>query len=743
MHGLIRSLINGNCNEFTEEFEYFLDSCPSFLHSVGKDRFFPAFFFGMFATAFDSGTADNNEKIFFRFDNDPNGSGRGNLKVAVLNNKRDRQGCRIVRCFTISDRENSYGSRFSEVERQQVEGMLHGELNWQEYKTFIWADNLGEDEEEEAIRCRQFPEGEAFTGNHASYLIPRHSFLEITRTPGLQNNYLPNLISRLESNDSVAVRNASTRIFRYIISVYDRYDQALDFYGRESDYHGLVSGVLMHFRYRNAANIYLELFVGGGYADITSLARGIQRLMDSVPCITELKAGRRVDRGADRALEQARNYVSSGPVSSVSVPTLSGSAVCIGMNPDLNNQRLLLDVENFLERGSSLVERLFEPVEDEEIEENVRDYLLHPAFGVPAVPGIRNRGGVSARDRRIFLYTSGFAFASIAFAKGTVQIEEDRAIVDKHLFHYDDNARMSDAQGYDTQVNVGDRALTMVLHVSRGRDQREEVVIFHVRHILANQRFPNNGLDLSRWSNAMVHEVVCNLTINRRIRGANDNLGLTVAVETFDSPTDYLRDRGNQPFQGELLRIGGVDDVHRAANVMMNTGWANEDPGSHERLYQAISNVLHPLRWVVNRDNAREAGFHAILHGLFYTCDNPARVISEFQVGGGGKLDLVLSRALGRRGGTHPVGKELKFAATGAEVQAREREADDQLADYENRRGFDRVTDGNKIILSYAVLNDQAQAPNTFITSVTHYPHSLRIKRNLGNDGINDFPYGH
>src|SRR6266576_6048604 len=338
MHGLIRSLINGNCNEFTEEFEYFLDSCPSFLHSVGKDRFFPAFFFGMFATAFDSGTADNNEKIFFRFDNDPNGSGRGNLKVAVLNNKRDRQGCRIVRCFTISDRENSYGSRFSEVERQQVEGMLHGELDWQEYKTFIWADNLGEDEEEEAIRCRQFPEGEAFTGNHASYLIPRHSFLEITRTPGLQNNYLPNLISRLESNDSVAVRNASTRIFRYIISVYDRYDQALDFYGRESDYHGLVSGVLMHFRYRNAANIYLELFVGGGYADITSLARGIQRLMDSVPCITELKAGRRVYRGADRALEQARNYVSNGPVSSVSVPTLSGSAVCIGMNPDLNNQ---------------------------------------------------------------------------------------------------------------------------------------------------------------------------------------------------------------------------------------------------------------------------------------------------------------------------------------------------------------------------------------------------------------------
>lgn len=496
MHGLVRSLINGNCDEFIESFEYFLDSCSSFLHSVGKDRFFPAFFFGMVATAYDSRAA-NNERIFFRFDNDPNSPGRGNLKVAILTT--DRNNRRVVRCYTIADRENSYGSRFSQQERQQVENILQDQgLEWQEYKTFIWADNLGEDEEEEAVRCRQFPEREAFTGDHASYFTRRHSFLEVTRTPGLQNNHLPNLINQLESNNSRVVKRVSTRIFRYIIGIYDRYNQALDFYGKESDYHGLVSGVFMHFRYRNVANIYLELFVGGGYTDITSIVRGIQRLIDSVPCITELKAGRRVDRHADRALEQSRNYVSECPVSSVSVPTLSESAVCIGVNFDLNNQRLLLDVEDFLDRGPSLIERLFEPIENEEIEENVRDYLLYPAFGVPATPGIRNRGGVNARDRRIFLYTTNFAFAGLAFAKGTVSIEGNRVRVDKRLFHYDGNARMLDGQGHNTQVNIGDRALTMVLHLSRGRDQREEVVVFHIRHILDNQRFPNNGLDLSR-----------------------------------------------------------------------------------------------------------------------------------------------------------------------------------------------------------------------------------------------------
>ncbi|MDR3132148.1 MAG: hypothetical protein LBU02_03590 [Rickettsiales bacterium] len=753
MHGLVRSLINGNCGEFTEKFEYFLDSCPSFLHSVGKDHFFPAFFFGMFATAHDSGVANNDERIFFRFDNDPGSPGRGNLKVAILTT--DGNNRRVVRCYTIADRENSYGSRFSQQEREQLEGILRDEeLEWQEYKTFIWADNQGEDEEEEAVRCRIFQAGQGpFTGNHASYLTRRHSFQEITRTPGLQNNYLPDLMNQLESDDADDVHDTTEEVFQHIIGVYDRYSQALDFYGRESDYHGFVSGVLIHFRYRNVANIYLELFVGGGYADITSIVRGTQRLINSVPCVTELKAGRRADRNAGRALEQAGNYVNGCPVSSISIPTLSPRAVCAGVNFDFGNPgRLQLGVRAFLAKGSSLMERLFEPVEDEEIGENVRDYLLHPAFGVPAVPGIRNRGGVNARDRRIFLYTSGFAFASIAFAKGTVPIEGNRAIVDKHLFHYDGNAKMLDEQGYNTQVNIGDRALTMVLHVSRGRDQKEEVIVFHVRHVLANQLFPDNGLDLSRWPNAMVHEVVCNLTINRRTRGVNDNLGLTVNVETFDSPADYLLDRGNQPFQGELLRIGGVSNVHRAANVMINTGWENEDPDSHERFYQAISNVLNPpqpnnaglqsLAWVVNRDNAREAGFHAALHGLFYTCDNPARVVSEFQVGGGGKLDLVLSRAIGRMGGTHPIGTELKFAATEADVQNREEEADEQVEGYLQSRGFDRITDGDKMVFSYAVFNDQAPAPaqnvpNTLIA----VSNVLRIKDNLGIDTVDDFPY--
>lgn len=726
--GLIRSLLNGNCQDFVERFESFLDQSPSFLHSVGKDRFFPAFFFGMFATAHDSGVADNNEKIFFRFDNDPDNRRRGNLKVAILTNEVDQRNNRVVRCYTIADRQNSFGSRFSEEERQWVEdelqrqGIRRRRIAWQEYKTFVWAWNQGEDEEEEAVRCVQFREGQAFTGNSAS---PCDGFDEITRTPGLQNNYLPNLVNGLADDNAVNIRDNIEDVLQYILDTYDRYNQSLNFNGIESDYHGFLSGFLMNFRYRHAVGIYLELFVGGGYTDITFLVRGVQRLGDSVPIIIELKAGR---RSATGALEQAENYVNTCPVSSLSIHTSSGNAVCVGLNFDLNRRRFQLSTEDFLEREYSLVERLFEPVANQEVENNVRDYLLYPSFGVPAVPGVRSRGGVSARERRIFHYTTGFTFGSTAFTRRRVVLRDGSEIyVTKYLFEYHDNDRMLGPQGGVTQVNVGDRALTMVLHALLGREER--VVVFHVRHILGHQ-FPNMGLDLSQWPNARVYEVICQLDSNRR---NEDDLGLIVDMVPFLSPANYLQNRGNVVFQGNLLQVGGVSNVHNAAGVMMNTGWQVRN--RHAQVFQAISNVLFPLRWVVNRDNAREAGFHSILHGLFYACSNPARVIIEFQLGGGQKVDLVLLRSVEARDGIHPIVIELKFAGAG-ELQRKIVEANAQLGNYFNARGYKRVTDGNTVVLSYAIFNDRAQGPNTLIS----VKDVLRIKNNLGHSSADDLP---
>ena len=163
--GLVRRLIIANLEqvdggwvnrEFSERFNSFMDQCPSFLHSVGKEKFFPSFLFGMFAAAFDAGVMKRGEKVYFRFDRyDINAGRRGkdgkprppiwhaNLKLAVLTKDRNRKD--VVRCFSVADKINSTGSRFSAEERDAVLNRLRNrrdelrltkKLHCEEYKVY-------------------------------------------------------------------------------------------------------------------------------------------------------------------------------------------------------------------------------------------------------------------------------------------------------------------------------------------------------------------------------------------------------------------------------------------------------------------------------------------------------------------------------------------------------------------------------------------------------------------------------
>lgn len=707
--GLIRSLLNGDCENFIERFESFLDQCPSFLHSVGKDRFFPAFFFGMLATAFDAGIL-NNERVYFRFDN-YNRNKKGNLKVAFLNNdEANHQGRRVVKCFTIADRRNSTGSRFSQWERQQVENVLtqqdqqlRGILSFVEYKVYVWGQN-----DEEPTRCEDL--GERFDGKDTGN---RSNEFKIITSYTNQNN-LPNLVEQLASNSTRNVRDLTEEILEYVITVYSQYKNILNFNDKESDYHGFLAGFLMNFRYQYTANIYLELFVGGGYADITFLIRGQERLTDSVPIIIELKAGTTRDKYADRALEQAKSYVRRCPISSIAIHTSSENAVCVGLNFDLQQQSFMTSVENFLERGFSLVERLFEAVVEGnvEVEENVRDYLLYPSFGVPAVPGAR-----SGSDRK-FSYMTGFVAGSGSYARELVTIGRDEFYVSKYLFHYGNEDKMLGQRGGDSEVNVRERAFTMVFYIVG-----QPLVILNICHVLRHQ-FPQRAIDLSQFGNIAINEVVCKLNPNER---AQDNLGLTATMNQFQSSANYLQDRNNSLFNGQLIQVPNANDVHDISNTVMENDWQSID--RHNELFEAISRVLIPLKNAINVNS--EARFHSILHGIFYACDNPARVLIEYQVGRGRKLDLLLLRPIEHGQNTHPIGEELKFASNEGEVQRKRDEAEEQLSGYMSYKGYKRVTDGTEIVLSYAVFND-AELPNTLIS----LPETLQVYNQLDHSSI-------
>ncbi|VVC39125.1 Hypothetical protein CINCED_3A019977, partial [Cinara cedri] len=105
---------------FKARFQSYIDQIPSYLHSVGKEGFFPHFFLGSFSTLIDTEIAKklDIEKIYFRFD------GSKTLKVAVLKKgeiKSSQDATDKVNLFVITD----YGSKNKDFGHGDLEEILN------------------------------------------------------------------------------------------------------------------------------------------------------------------------------------------------------------------------------------------------------------------------------------------------------------------------------------------------------------------------------------------------------------------------------------------------------------------------------------------------------------------------------------------------------------------------------------------------------------------------------------------
>ncbi|MFP3022829.1 MAG: hypothetical protein ACEY3K_07940, partial [Wolbachia sp.] len=96
---------------FQARFQSYIDQIPSYLHSVGKEGFFPHFFLGSFSTLIDTEIAKklDIEKIYFSFD------GPKTLKVAVIKKEKitsPEDAANKVKLFVIGE-SDSTSKKFS------------------------------------------------------------------------------------------------------------------------------------------------------------------------------------------------------------------------------------------------------------------------------------------------------------------------------------------------------------------------------------------------------------------------------------------------------------------------------------------------------------------------------------------------------------------------------------------------------------------------------------------------------
>ncbi|WP_353282531.1 cytoplasmic incompatibility factor CifB [Wolbachia endosymbiont (group A) of Myopa testacea] len=748
--GFIRSLVDGDLEGFRQGFESFLDQCPSFLYHVSAGRFLPVFFFSMFSTAHDANILNENERVYFRFDNhgiDTGGRNRntGNLKVAVY-----RDGQQVVRCYSISDRPNSDGLRFSTRERnalvreirRQNPNLREEDLNFEQYKVCMHGKGKSQGEAIatvfEVIREKDFRDKFAkYSASEISLLrqlLGDHG-LTIQEIKGRQLNYnqlrqldrsvkfaqvaqgqqrIDNFMGILANNQRQNVeRRMHREVLPYITDIYDNCRQALENNienrSQKFESHGFLLGFLANFSHRYTIGIDLDLSPRNSH--VAFLVRH-QAERENIPIVINLAI---FDTPSDVALNCAIGYAGRLHNSSfIPIHTTSEHTVCVGLNFNLNLDPFSVDTVGLQQDRFPLVQRLFEYIEDEEVGENIRDFLLQHLPG--EIP--RNADNYN----RVFDCITGFTFGSSAFDIQPLQlegVEEDEVHIIKHTFIHGD-------------PNLRKRALTMVFHA-----EGSDIVILHIRAHDAQQQGAINLENLNiNGNNVHVWEVSCTL---------NDQFELDI-----DQPNDlglyhdYQNNNANNFLDGDLVQVPNAENVHGISERVMNDGWKNV--GQHRGLFQEISGALMPLRDAINVNS--EDKFRSILHGTFYASDDPDKVLAMYKIGQTyslkrrqeeegervmltriteQRLDLLLLRQSTENApDTHPIVYVLGFADNAEEVAQKENNAKDRIKELMNKqRGYLPITPGNEVVLSSAVFNAGAQRVEDLIS----IPQELYIHR--------------
>lgn len=585
----------------------------------------------------------------------------------------------------------------------------------------------------------------------------------------IKNNQenLKDSIGGLANTNSGQVINTIEKVLKYITGVRDQYKDKIkkQFEGKESSYHGFLAGFLMNFKYRFHLKLYLELFAGKGYADIILLVRGADKSLNAVPIIIELKAGTDKKNTPQEAMKQVQDYVKGFFSNFTRMITAAKEVVCIGLNFEMNYvPKYSLYAQSFLNReGNSVIEKSFsisqdmisaakavdklelknllktrkkevnkstieERLGEKEIDKIIENQLID-LFGkedkvnkqcleelLKKLPNICATEIIKKQLEYLYHgivwsnggsdnihYVSQFIIGQLILIPDKIEDEK----LKKYLFTYNRGGKM--VEGTQTrpklaEESIADCVTTIVLTMGKkmfilniNEKDRPALKVPPDTRIPIEEKFRN-------IDNIEIQEIICNLRGTPSNRNSFDRYCEGIAVTTYNSLGEYKEDR--EILQGNFTSIIENKEFKTAMKNAIKSG----DDSNYKKVFKEISNILYPFKSLINN----EATFQAVLHGLFssYSDDN-IKVITEFQIGGGEKLDMILVQASSTKE-YPPIGIELKFAKK-KELGKKEKEAEGQLIRYKEGGAYKIITDADRVNVMYAIFDENAEDKDSLI----------------------------
>ncbi|WP_341814265.1 hypothetical protein [Wolbachia endosymbiont (group A) of Machimus atricapillus] len=516
---------------------------------------------------------------------------------------------------------------------------------------------------------------------------------------------------------------------------------------KEAAQHGFISGMLINFRYRYNLKLYLELLTGRGYSDIMLLVRGKERSWSAVPVVMELKA----EGNVNNALTEAESYARGLRRNKMRLLTNADKAICIGIN--LNEQKKsykISEVASKIKRNEEpIMQSLFNTVYSNEDTQNRMENLLGQVYYTfPSEQYTRD-------------YLSRFLLGQLPLVKKPKKAKDIKVCLFNH-----------------SEADIQDR-LTTYMIVIKEQINKSKMFIFHVQEA-GSEKFKYNKYSFTE-------EILNKIGLKQgEIRQVTQvyvmGYGETGPSQSAPSPGTFYQNKdlvkvenkdsreyfegtfssqgretrsitSKNKFKGEVQLINPVPkliDKFREAINYQQKGLMEEIEGKEKELGRndnkfelgAYKNLFDAVKELMCDENGKpkqslvsmissENRFKAFLDGLFTGLsdldkDRVIAVLTEFQVGEGGRVDIMVQvvdnenpdekKKMEKLKESVSVGFELKYSETTKEAASEKlKEANNQIEGYARSQNIKSITEGDKVAFIGVVFNSNADKRDNLI----------------------------
>lgn len=688
---------------FKERFQSLINQIPSYLHSVNKPGFFNHFFLGIFSTLLDTELKEKigiNDIYYFL--------GDIYLKIIVKTNGK-------THVFIFNEKTE-------ESKREESDEFITRNFNFNKNElkklnsdirklTLIKENNIKENNIKISLITIKDNIVDLYDkklcDNEISYDYV--SFKQIFPIKINECNLNYN-IENLSKNYPLLVEKSIREILKYVKKLHTALELPE---GNEAKHHGFLFGILNNFKYHYNTKTYPEQFFGKGYADIVLLVRGFYRTLNAIPIIIELKAGNARGTEASSALQQAEGYALGYQPNKIRFLTRSKNVICVGLNLDKEEAHVTkTSIQSYDQKTvQPLIEKILteisiwngEEANENELKDKIKKFILSECYSFPPT-----------KEKKEPFYFSYFLLLG-----QVMPLSQHLGI---NLKKYVQSNISQKQEGLRGSHNVTTVALIPV-------ENKKPVFLISVIESGINDeiklsKFPSNKFkEIGIEEGRKLIELVFQINVNEElIQCININ-----SIKKYSSLKDYNQSKNhlNTFFEGEFKFFGdnAIDlkekfDIAIASQKNHSEDQPTFSSEAYTGFFLKISEGIFPFKSLIKS----ESNVQAVLHGFFNyysdlkleeTPENIELVLTEFQIGGGGRIDMMIQGIGDSPQGSKeyiPVGLELKYGSLSGKKKIY---LHNQMDRYEHGAAIKAITESTKVVIMGIAFNEKSSDPTT------------------------------